>query len=95
MNIYISNLGDKVTDASLEAIFSSHGQVSSSRVILDGFTGYSRGFGFVEMPDDSEAALAIAKVNGTVIDGRAIEVKEAKPQVEHKGSYSVGRKTTK
>ena len=95
MNIYISNLGDKITDESLRATFATYGEVSSSKVILDGFTGYSRGFAFVEMPNESEATIAITKINGSIIDGQAIVVKEAKPKVQHKGSYAVGSKSTR
>lgn len=87
MNLYVSNLGEKVTDESLHAIFSTHGTVGSAKVITDHFTGYSRGFGFVDMPDDAEANNAISKINGTVVDGRSLAVKEAKPKTEHKGSY--------
>ena len=87
MNLYISNLGEKITDDSLHAIFSSHGAVESAKVITDHFTGYSRGFGFVEMKNDAEANTAIEKMNGSVIDGHSINVQEAKPKTEHKGSY--------
>jgi RNA recognition motif-containing protein len=79
MNIFISNLGDKVTDESLRATFATYGEVSSSKVVLDGFSGYSRGFAFVHMPNETEAAFAIGKMQGCVLDGRAIDVKEARP----------------
>lgn len=87
MNIYVSNLNHQVTEETLKNTFSAHGQVNSAKVILDQFTGYSRGFGFVEMPDDQDARTAIEKINGTEVDGRAIYVKEARPKTEHKGSY--------
>lgn len=87
MNIYVSNLNHLVTDQMLKETFVAHGQVISAKVILDQFTGYSRGFGFVDMPDETEASAAIEKINGTEIDGRAIYVKEARPKEEHKGSY--------
>lgn len=80
MNLYVSNLGDKITDESLRVIFATHGEVNSSRVIKDRFTGSSRGFAFVEMPNDAEAGNAISKIDGTVVDGRNISVKEARPQ---------------
>ena len=83
MNIYVSNLGDKITDSSLEAIFSTHGAVVSSNVVLDGFTGYPKGFGFVEMPDREQALRAIEKINRAVINGRTIEVKEARSNMDH------------
>ncbi len=87
MNIYVSNLNLGVTDDLLNSTFSAHGKVQSAKVILDQFTGYSRGFGFVEMPDNAEASTAIDKLNGTEVDGRAIYAKEARPKTEHKGSY--------
>ena len=87
MNIYVSNLNHHVTDDMLNSTFAAHGEVASAKVILDQFTGYSRGFGFVEMPNEAEAATAIEKVNGTEMDGRAVYVKEARPKTEHKGSY--------
>lgn len=95
MNIYVSNLNHQVTDSLLNDTFAAHGQVQSAKVILDQFTGYSRGFGFVEMPDEAEATAAIEKVNGTELDGRAIYVKEARPKVEQKGSYPTRNSFTK
>ena len=92
MNIYVSNLGDKITDSSLEAIFSAHGAVISSNVVLDGFTGIPSGFAFVEMLDRDQALKAIAKINGAVIDGRTIEVKEAITKMEHRATYTPVRK---
>ncbi|HEX2609193.1 MAG TPA: RNA-binding protein [Flavisolibacter sp.] len=89
MNIYVSNLGDQITEASLHAAFSTHGEVSSAKIILDQFTGYPRGFGFVEMPDEAQATEAISKIDGAVINGRQISAKEAKPKETHKGSYPV------
>jgi len=92
MTIYVSNLGDKITDDSLRAIFATHGNVASSRIVLDGFTGYSRGFAFVDMPDDEEAVLAIARINGSVVNGIEIKAEQARPEPQHRGSYAVGRK---
>ncbi len=92
MNIYVSNLGEKITDETLKAIFAQHGKVSSAKVITDHFTGYPRGFAFVEMPDETEAAAAIAKINGSEIEGQTVSAKEARPKEERKGSYAVGKK---
>ena len=92
MNIYISGLDSASTDESLKALFSSYGNVSSSKVMIDGFTGYSRGFAFVEMPDDVEAQTAMEAINGSLLDGREIVVREAKLPAQHKGSYPVGKK---
>jgi RNA recognition motif-containing protein len=86
MNLYVSNLGDKITDSSLEAIFSTHGAVISSNVVLDGFTGYPKGFAFVEMADREQGMKAIEKINGAVVNGRTIEVKEARPRPGRPGS---------
>jgi RNA recognition motif-containing protein len=87
MNLYISNLGDKITDESLRAIFATHGEVGSARIIKDQFSGYSRGFAFIEMPNEDEAITAISKINGAVVDGRSVSVQEARPKTENKGSY--------
>ena len=95
MNLYISNLGESITDESLNATFSTYGTVSSAKVIVDGFTGYPRGFAFVDMPDDTEAKAAILRLNGSIINGRAIEVQEARPKTEHKGSYAVRNRSDK
>jgi RNA recognition motif-containing protein len=87
MNLYVSNLGDKITDESLRAVFATYGEVSSSKVIKDHFTGYSRGFAFVEMPNDTEAENAMTRINGTVVDGRNVSVKEANPKPTQKGTF--------
>jgi RNA recognition motif-containing protein len=87
MNLYVSNLGDQITDESLRAIFATHGQVSSSKIIKDHTTGSSRGFGFVDMPNDLDAQSAIEKINGMVVNGRNVSVKEAKPRPAAKGTF--------
>ncbi len=92
MNIYISNLGEKISDDALKALFAEHGQISSAKVITDLFTGYSRGFGFVEMPDETEASEAISKINGSVVEGQTLSVEIARPKEERRGSYAVGKK---
>jgi RNA recognition motif-containing protein len=80
MNIYVSNLGFNVQDAELKQLFNVYGEVSSSKVIMDKFTNQSRGFGFVEMPDDAAAQKAIAELNGSESDGRSLKVTEARPR---------------
>jgi RNA recognition motif-containing protein len=87
MNLYVSNLGDKITDESLEIIFATHGEVRSSKVIKDRFSGSSRGFAFVEMPNDVEAEKAIARIDGTVVDGRSISVSQTRPKPTKKESF--------
>lgn len=78
MNLYVSNLGDQITDESLRAIFATHGAVNSSEIVKDRFNGYSRGFAFVEMPNDAEALKAIKRINGSVVNGRSVSVEEAR-----------------
>jgi len=78
MNIYISNLGFNIQDKDLSGFFTEFGEVSSAKVITDKETGRSRGFGFVEMPDDEASKKAIAALDGTTKDGRTIQVKEAR-----------------
>jgi len=87
MNLYVSNLGDQITDESLRAIFATHGEVNSSKIIKDHSTGNSRGFGFIDMPNDSHAQSAMDKINGTIVNGRNVSVKEAKPRPEPKGTF--------
>ena len=82
MNIYVSNLSFNVVDEDLKAFFEEYGEVSSARVITDKFTGRSRGFGFVEMPNDEEAKKAIGELDKGVVEGRPITVTEAKPREE-------------
>lgn len=87
MHLYVSNLGDQITDESLGAIFATHGKVISARVIKDGFNGYSRGFAFVDMPNDQEAQKAIEKLDGMVVNGRSVSVMEAKAKGEQRNAF--------
>ncbi|HEU4471826.1 MAG TPA: RNA-binding protein [Flavisolibacter sp.] len=80
MNIYVSNLSFNVQDEDLREFFTAYGEVTSAKVISDKFTGKSRGFGFVEMSDDTAAKKAIAELDQATIEGRAIKVMEAKPK---------------
>ena len=80
MNIYIGNLAYDVDDNQLQELFEGHGSVSSAKVIIDRDSGRSKGFGFVEMPDDNEAADAIAALNEHEVDGRPMRVNEARPR---------------
>ncbi|MCD6282526.1 RNA-binding protein [bacterium] len=82
MNIYVGNLSYSTTDDSLRALFEQHGEVSSAKVIENRETGRSRGFGFVEMPNDEEARAAIEAVNDTEFEGRTLKVNEARPRTE-------------
>jgi RNA recognition motif-containing protein len=75
MNLYVSNLGEQITDESLRAVFATHGNVTSSKISRHQITGVSKGFGFVDMPNDVEAQNAIKKINGVVINGSRVSVK--------------------
>ena len=82
MNIYISNLSFGVADNDLQQLFEKFGEVSSAKVITDRYTGRSRGFGFVEMPDNEASQKAIAELNQAEYDGKVITVNEARPREE-------------
>lgn len=84
MNIYVGNLAFDVTEEDLQQAFSAFGQVASTSIIKDKFSGESRGFGFVEMPSKDEATAAIEGTNGTSIKGRSITVNEARPKTENR-----------
>jgi RNA recognition motif-containing protein len=85
MNIFVGSLSYECTDRDLLQAFSAHGAVDSARVITDRETGQSRGFGFVEMPNDNEARAAIEALNGRELLGRPIKVNEARPREERGG----------
>lgn len=80
MNIFVAKLNFKTRKEDLERAFSQFGQVSSAKVVTDRDTGRSKGFGFVEMPNDDEGNRAIAALNETELDGRTIVVKPANPK---------------
>ena len=80
MDIYVGNLPYTATDADLQQLFQTHGTVSSARVIVDKFTGQSKGFGFVEMPDQGQAQAAIQATNGSDFMGRPLRVNESQPK---------------
>ena len=82
MNIYVSNLSFNVEDDDLRGFFEEFGEVSSAKVIIDKYTNRSKGFGFVEMPDNTAATKAMAALNGSVADGRTLSVNEARPREE-------------
>jgi RNA recognition motif-containing protein len=86
MNIYVSNLSFNVQDQNLKDFFAPFGEVTSAKVIIDKFTGRSKGFGFVDMPDDAAAKKAIAQLDNGTVDGRAVKVVEARPKEERSSS---------
>jgi RNA recognition motif-containing protein len=82
MNIYVSNLGFNVKDEGLREFFAPYGEVTSAKVIMDKITSQSRGFGFVEMPDEAASKKAIAELDGSTVENRTIKVNEARPKEE-------------
>jgi cold-inducible RNA-binding protein len=80
MKIYVGNLPYKIRDTELENLFAPYGEVTSANVIIERDTNRSKGFGFVEMPDQGNAEKAINELNNKEIDGRALKVNEAKPR---------------
>ena len=88
--LYVGGLPYTTTDQQLQDLFAQHGTVSSAKVISDRYTGRSRGFGFVEMATSEEAQKAIAALNGTQYEGRALVVNEAKPPEKRERSWGGG-----
>ena len=82
MNIYVANIPFKATEDELKGLFEEYGEVSSTKIILDKFTQRSRGFGFVEMSDDSAARQAINSLNGADFMGKNLVVNEARPKTD-------------
>ena len=80
MNIYVGNLSYDATDETIKQAFESFGEVTSARVIRDKYTGQSRGFGFVEMPEHAQAQIAIKSLNGKELQGKEMSVNEARPR---------------
>ena len=91
MNIYVGNLSYGLTEEALRAAFAAHGQVDSARIIKDRETGQSKGFGFVEMPNQGEAEAAIKELDGADLGGRKIRVNEARPREGGPGGGGGGR----
>ncbi|TKK64187.1 RNA-binding protein [Ilyomonas limi] len=85
MNIFISGFSLQMDSRQLENLFTPFGSVTTSKVIMDKETGRSRGFGFVEMPDAIAATEAMSKLNGKVIEGKALSVNEARPKDNNSG----------
>lgn len=86
MNIYVGNLSFDVTEEDLRQAFEPYGQVESATVVKDKFSGQSRGFGFVEMPTKAEATAAISGLNGKDLNGRTLNVNEARPRSDNRRS---------
>lgn len=91
MNIYVGNLSGKTTEQELREAFESFGDVDTAKIIRDNVTGRSRGFGFVEMPNQEQAQSAIEGLNGKELGGSALTVNEARPREPRGGrSFSSG-----
>ena len=82
MNIYVGNLSFSVSETDLREAFAAYGQVATASIIKDKFSGESRGFGFVEMPNKEEADKAISGLNGKDLKGRPLTVNEARPRTD-------------
>ena len=80
MNIYVGNLSRQAGETDLRALFAEFGDVTSIKIIKDNTSGESRGFGFIEMPDDAEATQAITALNGKEFQDRRLKINEAKPK---------------
>jgi RNA recognition motif-containing protein len=80
MNIYVGNLSYGMSEDELRQAFAAFGEVSSVKILMDRETGRSRGFGFVEMPNQNEAETAIAQLNGKDVGGRPLRINEARPR---------------
>ena len=95
MNIYVSNLSFSVQDEDLKQFFAPYGEVTSAKIVTDKFSGKSRGFGFVEMPDSEAGNKAIATLDNGTIDGRQIKVTVARPKESgsSNGGSSFGNKS--
>jgi len=93
MNIFVGSLPWATEEEELKSSFEAYGEVSSARIITDKFTGRSKGFGFVEMPDDEAAQKAIDELDGSQLGGRSIVVNksEPKPQGERRGGGGFNR----
>lgn len=95
MNIYIGNLSYEVTEEDLKQAFEAFGKVESVKIIKDKYTNRSKGFGFVEMPDNADAQSAINDLNDTELKGRTLKVNKARPRSESRGGrggYGGGRR---
>jgi cold-inducible RNA-binding protein len=91
MKIYVGNLSFDTTETKLRELFEQHGQVTSASLVMDRDTGRPRGFGFVEMADAAQAQAAIGALNGSPLDGRSLNVNEARPKPAGGGGGGRGR----
>jgi RNA recognition motif-containing protein len=90
MNIYVGNLPYSITEESLRSLFEQFGAVESTKVIVDQISGRSKGFAFVDMPDEEQGNEAIEKLNGYELEGRTIVVNKAKPRAPRESRPRTG-----
>lgn len=90
-NIFVGNLSFGATEAAVRSMFEAYGSVERVSIVTDRDTGQARGFGFVEMSNGSEADRAISELNGRDLDGRALNVNEARPKEDRGGGGGGGR----
>ena len=89
-NLFIGNMSFQTTEGDLRAMFEPYGEINRVNVVTDRDTGRARGFAFVELANDAEAAKAITALNGKEVDGRALNVNEARPKPERSGPRNSG-----
>lgn len=87
MNIYVGNLSWNLKDQDLTDLFTPYGEVASAKIVMDKFTQRSKGFGFVDMPNDEQAQAAISQLNGSEVDGRNLVVNESRPKEGGEGGF--------
>ena len=90
MNIYVGNLSYDLSEEDLKKAFEEFGQVESAKIISDMYSGRSKGFGFVEMSNEAEAQSAIDALNGKELEGRTLNVNQARPRSEGRGGGKKG-----
>ena len=90
MNIFVAKLNFSTNEATLQSKFEEYGEVSSTKIIMDKFTGRSKGYGFVEMPNDDEAQNAINDLNDSELEERTIVVKKAEPRENNRNNRRGG-----
>ena len=90
MNIYVGNLSNNATDETIREAFESFGQVTSAKIIKDKYSGQSRGFGFVEMPELAQAQAAVKSLNGKELLGKQMNVNEARPRTTREDPVGKG-----
>jgi RNA recognition motif-containing protein len=93
MNIYVGNLSWNLKDQDLANLFTPYGEVASAKIVMDKFTQRSKGFGFVEMPNNEQAQAAINQLNGSEVDGRNLVVNESRPKEGGSGGGGFKKKS--